>query len=74
VEEALLSHPDVLDAAAVARADRTGALRHHVKERPAPFTHPRRIEVLPEPPKAARDGVRHLKPRASETAAAQAAG
>jgi benzoate-CoA ligase len=86
VEAALLTHPDVLEAAVIGASDdrqltkpkafvvvKPGvqpgdalreALKHHVKERLAPYKYPRWVEFLPELPKTATGKIQRFKLRA----------
>ena len=86
VEAALLTHPDVLEAAVIGAPDEqqlikpkafvvtklgvqpgnalAEALKHHVKDRLAPYKYPRWVEFLPELPKTATGKIQRFKLRA----------
>jgi len=86
VEAALLTHPDVLEAAVIGAPDEqqlikpkafvvvkpgvqpgdalAEALKHHVKDRLAPYKYPRWVEFLSELPKTATGKIQRFKLRA----------
>jgi benzoate-CoA ligase len=86
VEAALLTHPDVLEAAVIGWSDEqqltkpkafvvvkpgvqssdalADALKHHVKDRIAPYKYPRWVEFLAELPKTATGKIQRFKLRA----------
>jgi benzoate-CoA ligase len=88
VEAALLTHPDVLEAAVIGMPDEqqlikpkafvvtkpgvqpgsalAEALKHHVKDRLAPYKYPRWVEFLSELPKTATGKIQRFKLRARE--------
>ena len=88
VEAALLTHPDVLEAAVIGAPDEqqlikpkafvvtkpgvqpgdalAEALKHHVKDRLAPYKYPRWVEFLSELPKTATGKIQRFKLRARE--------